>query len=218
MSFTFAAVLFDLDGVILDTTACHYRIWTDWARTFGKTPTQAELVATNGVRATETIRLWLGNAAATANIDAIAQELSELITKDLQSGTMPAVPGVQAYVEALKNAGIPRAVATSATTANAWLSLNCVKLADSFDEVITADQVTRGKPHPEPYLKAAEKLGVSAKDCVVFEDSLSGLRAAQAAGAKRAALTTTFPLETLQAEKPDWLLPDFCNLPPVLKV
>jgi len=216
-SYVFAAVLFDLDGVILDTTALHYRVWMEFGLAHGHLPTQAELVATNGVRAAETVQTWLGTAVNTEQAEAHAAELSEKITKMLGTETVPAVPGVQNFVTALAAAGIPRAVATSATPINAALSLSCVNLANSFGAIVTAADVTRGKPDPEPYLKAAAALGVSASRCVVFEDSVFGIRAAKAAGAKCAALATTFPRETLLAEQPDWLIADFLTVPAELR-
>lgn len=212
-SFPFAAVLFDLDGVILDTTALHYSVWEDFGRARGHAPSHGELVATNGVRASETVRLWLGQAVDDAEVEAITAELVARITEGLRSAALPPIPGVQAYVARLRGAGIPCAVATSATPENARLSLACVQLENAFGAVVSAADVTRGKPDPEPYLKAAAALGVAASCCIVVEDSVSGLRAAKAAGAKCVALTTTFPREVLAAEKPDWMCADFMSLP-----
>lgn len=216
-SYPFSAVLFDLDGVILDTTALHYRVWTEFGLAHGHAPTHAELVATNGVRAAETVKTWLDAKVSDEQADEYAAQLSEKITAMLQTETVPAVRGVQNFVTALSAAGIPRAVATSATPENAALSLSCVNLANSFGAIITAADVTRGKPDPEPYLKAAAALGVQASRCVVIEDSVFGIRAAKAAGAKCAALLTTFPRETLLAENPDWLFEDFLTVPAELR-
>lgn len=216
-SYPFAAVLFDLDGVILDTTSLHYRVWTEFGVAHGHVPTHAELVATNGVRAAETVQTWLGATVTAQQAEEHAANLSAKITKMLETEIVPAVPGVQNFVTALTAAGIPRAVATSATPPNAALSLSCVNLANSFGAVVTAADVTRGKPDPEPYLKAAAALGVPASRCIVFEDSVFGIRAAKAAGAKCAALLTTFPREVLQAENPDWLFADFLSVPTELK-
>lgn len=216
-SYPFSAVLFDMDGVIINTTPLYYRVWAEFGRSRGHTPTQDELFATNGVRAQDVIRTWLGNSVSDSEADAITIELAAQVARMLATETVLPIPGVQNFVTALAAAGIQRAVATSALPANASLSLARVGLANSFGAVITADDVTRGKPHPEPWLKAAAALGVPPAHCVVFEDSVSGLRAAKAAGAKCVALATTFPREVLQAEQPDWLINDFLDLPAQLR-
>jgi beta-phosphoglucomutase-like phosphatase (HAD superfamily) len=82
-----------------------------------------------------------------------------------------------------------------------------------FSHALTAADVLRGKPDPEGFLKAAARLGVSADRCLVVEDSVQGIRAAQAAGGRCLALTTTFPRETLAQEWPDWLIQDLRSVP-----
>ncbi len=109
------------------------------------------------------------------------------------------------------------AVVTSATPENARLSLSRAGMEGIFDIVITAADVANGKPDPEPYLKAAERLGVSATTCLVIEDSVSGIRSAKSAGAKCLALPTTFPRESLSAESPDWLVASFADIPSVIR-
>ena len=105
------------------------------------------------------------------------------------------------------------AVATSATPGNARLAIARIGLEDVFATVVSAADVANGKPHPEPYLTAARRLGVPAAASLVVEDSISGIRAAKAAGATCLALTSTFPTEVLAAESPDWLLPGFTQIP-----
>jgi beta-phosphoglucomutase-like phosphatase (HAD superfamily) len=105
------------------------------------------------------------------------------------------------------------AVATSAVPANAARALARVGLAGRFRVLVTAADVSHGKPHPEPYLTAARRLGVDAARCLVVEDSVSGLRAGHAAGATCLALATTFPRATLAAESPRWVAGDFTDLP-----
>ena len=126
---------------------------------------------------------------------------------------VPVVPGAAEFVRSLQKGGVPMAVATSATPENARLSLSRAKMEGIFDIVITAADVANGKPDPEPYLKAAERLGVSATTCLVIEDSVSGIRSAKSAGAKCLALATTFPRESLSAESPDWLVASFADIP-----
>ncbi len=218
-SYPFAAVLFDLDGVVIDTTELHYRVWTEFARERGHTPTRAELLATNGRRADETIRAWLGSAEFDDQTLATLTAAREThFNRLLASEPISQVAGVKAFVAALIAARIPRAVATSAVPANARLSLARVGMEETFDAVITAADVRNGKPDPEPYLKAAAKLNVPATRCLVIEDSISGIKAAKAAGARCLALATTFPRDALAVERPDWLASDFRDLPPEIRL
>jgi beta-phosphoglucomutase family hydrolase len=211
--YPFAAVLFDLDGVLIDTTDLHYRVWDEFARSRGFVASREQLLATNGRRADETVRLWLGAGLSDHQIAAITADREMYFNRLLATEPLPAVPGASEFVDALRTAGVPIAVATSATPENARLSLSRVKLDGVFRAIITAADVANGKPDPEPYLKAAQWLGVSPADCLVIEDSVSGIRAAKAAGAKCLALATTFPWDNLKAESPDWLTNGFAGLP-----
>jgi beta-phosphoglucomutase family hydrolase len=215
--YPFAAVLFDLDGVLIDTTDLHYRVWDEFARGRGFVPTRDQLLATNGRRADETIRLWLGQTLSDHEVAAITADREMYFNRLLETAALPVVPGAAEFVSSLKRANIPIAVATSATPRNARLSLARIAMEKVFAVIISAADVTHGKPHPEPYLKAAAGLGVAAKDCLVIEDSVSGIRAAKAAGCQCLALATTFPWETLAAEFPDWLVKGFADIPANLR-
>ena len=211
--YPFAAVLFDLDGVLIDTTAICYRVWDEFGRSKGFAPTRDQLLATNGRRADETIRLWLGPTPTDPQIAALTADLAASHNRLLASEPMPPVPGAADFVRALQTAAVPVAVATSATPQNARLALARVGLGDVFATVVSAADVANGKPHPEPYLTAARRLGVTAAASLVVEDSVSGIRAAKAAGARCLALTATFPSRVLAAESPDWLVPGFTHIP-----
>lgn len=216
--YPFLAVLFDLDGVLIDTTELHYRVWDEFGRGNGFVPSRQQLLATNGRRADETIRLWLGTDLSDHQIAALTADRETYFNRLLETEPVLAVPGAVEFAHGLRAAGVPMAVATSATPENARLSLSRIGMGDFFGVVISAADVANGKPHPEPYLKAAERLGVAASGCLVIEDSVSGIRAAKAAGAKCLALATTFPRESLAAEGPDWLAGGFGNMPLEVRV
>lgn len=218
INYPFAAVLFDLDGVVIDTTALHYRVWNEFAKRHGHVPSQIELVATNGRRAAETIRNWLGRELGDAEVDALTFERETQFNRALAVEPVDAVPGVREFIVSLTRRGVPIAVVTSAIPANADLSLARVGLAGRFDAMVSSADVRKGKPDPECYLKAAQLLGVKANRCVVIEDSISGIQAAKAAGTRCAALTTTFPRDVLEMENPDWLSNDFRDLALGLRV
>lgn len=212
-SYPFAAVLFDLDGVIIDTTELHYRVWEEFARAHGHVPSREELVATNGRRSGEVLRAWFGEGLSEEQVAAWVRECETLVSRRLATEPVAAVPGVREFIEALRRAGVPRAVGTSATSMNAELALSRLGLEEMFDARVTAADVVRGKPDPEVYLKAASALGVAPTECLVFEDAVLGVRAARAAGARCVALTTSFPRDVLLQEAPQWIAEDFRTLP-----
>jgi beta-phosphoglucomutase len=119
--YPFTAVLFDLDGVLIDTTALHYRVWDEFARGRGFVPSRQQLLETNGRRAEETIRLWLGPGLSDAQVAAITADREINANRLLATEPVQPVPGAIEFVHALQRAGIPMAVATSATPQNASL-------------------------------------------------------------------------------------------------
>jgi HAD superfamily hydrolase (TIGR01509 family) len=215
--YPFAAVLFDLDGVLIDTTELHYRVWDEFARAKGFIPSREQLLATNGRRGDETLRVWFGPGLSDLQITAMTADREMYFNRLLEAEPLPAIPGATEFVRAMSRAGVPMGVATSATPENARLSLLRIGLDGGFGAVITAADVANGKPNPEPYLKAADALGVRATDCLVIEDSVSGIRAAKAAGARCLALATTFPREILAAQAPDWVVDRFADIPAELR-
>ncbi len=212
-NYPFKAVMFDLDGVLVDTTDLHYKVWTDFTRLNGVEPTQEQILATNGRRAEENIRQLLGGDLKASQVATLTFEREKYFHSLLENEPVSAVPGAVDFVVKLVESGVAVGIATSAIPDNAHLALAKVGLADVFRVIITAEDVINGKPDPEPYNKLATTLGYSTEDCMVVEDSISGIRAAKAAGAKCLALATTFPEMQLADESPDWLIKDFTQLP-----
>jgi beta-phosphoglucomutase len=212
-SLPFDAILFDLDGVLIDTTDLHYRLWREFAARHGYTPSPKELIASNGCRAETTIRNWLGHDLPAERVEELIVEREWHASRALETEAFSAVLGAREFVRSLQQVRHPIAVATSAVPDNARLSLERIGLADVFEVVVTAMDVDRGKPHPDCYLEAAQRLKVNPKNCLVIEDSLMGVRAGKASGAQVLALATTFPRETLFELEPHWMATDFCDLP-----
>src|SRR5205085_12443636 len=138
----------------------------EFARAHGYAPTQSELVATNGRRAAETIRNWLGATLTEAEVATLTAERETHFNRLLATEPVDAVAGVHDFIEALRARRVPIAVATSAVPANAELSLARVGLTGAFGAVVTAADVQHGKPNPQCYLTAAERLGVAADRCL----------------------------------------------------
>jgi mannitol-1-/sugar-/sorbitol-6-phosphatase len=181
--FRCAAVLFDLDGVLVDSTRSVERQWRAWAREQGIDGDKVMTVG-HGVRAVEVIR------AVAPHLDAEA-EVKKLESReaDDRDGVV-VMPGAVELVRAIPEGRW--CVVTSGTR-----HLACVRLRLAGIPVpkvmITAESVANGKPHPEPYLKGAELLGVNPDECLVIEDAPAGIQSAHSGGMKVIALTSTYP-------------------------
>jgi sugar-phosphatase len=186
-TFRCSAILFDLDGVLVDSTRSVERQWRIWAREQGIEGDKVATVA-HGVRAVEVIR------AVAPHLDAEA-EVRKLESREADDHDGVAVmPGAAELVRA-----IPEdrwCVVTSGTRHLASERLRFFGIP-APKVMITADDVATGKPHPAPYLKGAERLGVDPAECLVIEDAPAGIQSAHAAGMKVIALASTYPASAL---------------------
>ena len=185
-TFHCAAVLFDLDGVLVNSTGSVDREWRAWAREKG-IDEEAVIAVAHGVRSVEVIR------AVAPYLDAEAEAL-KLENREASDHDISVMPGAIKLVRS-----IPEnqwGVVTSGTRllASARLTFVGVPLPKVM---VAADDVKHGKPHPEPYLKGAHLLGVNPADCLVIEDAPAGIRSAHAAGMKVIALASTYPATAL---------------------
>ncbi|MFP5504038.1 MAG: HAD family hydrolase [Candidatus Sericytochromatia bacterium] len=208
----FQAVLFDMDGVVVDNMPLHRAVWTEYVRGKGLDPSEAAIRALDGRRAADIIRALFGELTE----DEIAErgaEREELYRTRLETAELVLVPGVVDYLDRLGARGVPRVLATSATPGNVEVVLERTGLGDRFEGIVCAADVTRGKPDPEVYLKAAARAGVAPDACLVVEDALPGVRAAKAAGAACLGLMTSEDAASLGAAGADWVARDFTALP-----
>ncbi|MFJ6213626.1 HAD-IA family hydrolase [Streptomyces sp. NPDC092296] len=195
MDITADALLFDMDGTLVDSTPAVQRCWLAWMAEYGLTAADFARIFTHGRPAVEIIRDVLspeqlaGQGLATA-----LRRIEEIEIADTE-GTV-ALPGAQALLESLP-AG-RWAVVTSATRALAEVRLKVAGLAAPL--LVTADDITRGKPDPEPFLLGATLLGADPARCVAVEDAPAGLAAARAAGMRSIAVTTTHRRAELAAD------------------
>jgi mannitol-1-/sugar-/sorbitol-6-phosphatase len=198
--FRCAAILFDLDGVLVDSTRSVARQWALWAAEHNVPPEEAVRVA-HGRRTLETIRLLA------PHLDAEAETLRLERREADDTDGVGRIPGALELLQSLPSQRW--AVVTSGTRylATRRLQTNGLPSPAAF---VTADEVSQGKPHPEPYLKGAELLRVPARECVVFEDAPAGLESAQAAGMAAIALSTTYPAAALA--RADAVVSDFSRV------
>jgi beta-phosphoglucomutase len=185
------AVIFDMDGVLVDSYRAHMQAWMKLGERLGRPITEAQFVPTFGRRNPEIFHtLWPGLIP-----DDQADYWSrwkEQTYRDIVTARFPEMPGARELLDALKAAGFALAIGSSGPPENVEVALHGLGRAHLFDAIVNSHEVTRGKPDPEVFLKAAAKLRIEPKRCAVVEDSKAGLDAAQAAGMTPIALVGTF--------------------------
>ncbi len=203
--------LFDMDGVIVDSNPYHKIALKQFCHEHGRDLTEEELREKIYGR---TNRDWIINIFGQIGDEKIKQytEEKEALYRKLYDRDIVLLTGLQAFLEKMDLANIPRAVATSAPRANVDFSLSRTGTESFFPTILDDSFVTRGKPDPQIYLKSAAALGLDPTKCIVFEDSLSGVAAGKAAGCKVVGITTTHTPEELHDA--DLCAPDFENLDP----
>jgi HAD superfamily hydrolase (TIGR01509 family) len=177
----FSAVIFDMDGTLLDTEAVFRDIVFSVCGGLGFEMTDAVHLAMVGASHEATNQL-LVEAYGVSFPYAVFDEHCREMMHAAMSRTVPVKEGVVELLGELRHRGIPAAVATSSRSPHAFGHLGRAGLLDLFETVVTRDDVENPKPHPEPYLTAAKRLGMAAQQCLAVEDSHSGVRAAHAAG------------------------------------
>jgi len=189
VTFICKAILFDLDGVLVDSTQAVERVWRKWAAQHKLDP-QLVLEHAHGRRTIETIRI----VAPQLDADAETGNVEEMEIADKEG--IIAIPGAADLLRSLPSDRFN--IVTSATRALASARLRYAGLPVP-ERIITADDVTEGKPSPEPYLKGAAALRIAPADCVVFEDTPAGVESARASGMRVIALTSTYSADELKA-------------------
>ncbi len=185
-----AAVLWDMDGTLIDTEPYWMAAETELVEAHGGVWTHDDGVALIGSPMLTSATV-LQDRGVRLTVEQIADALNTSVREAVAAG-IPWQTGAHELVVALHAAGVPQALVTSSFEVLAAPFAAAVGL---FDVVVAGDQVERPKPHPEPYLTAAALLGVSPQDCVVFEDSPSGLAAAVASGARVVAIDAHAPVD-----------------------
>lgn len=175
------AVVFDMDGLILDTETIYRDVMMEAASARGAELPDAVFLAMVGLPAESSRGIALDHFGQDFAYDPWIDHVVELAHARLANGA-PLKAGVVELLDRLDVAGIPRAVATSSSRAGAERNLRPGGLFDRFDAVVGAGDYAMGKPHPDPFLTAADRLGVAPEHCLALEDSHNGVRAAHAAG------------------------------------
>lgn len=175
------AVIFDMDGVMVQTAPQHFAAWRQVFAEMGREFSKEEFRATFGRRNQEILRHILGDGISEVQVEVLGRKKEEHY-RALVRGEVEAAPGFIPLLEALRDNEFKIAVGTSAPRQNVELILDVLSVRERLDVVVTAEDVDRGKPDPETFLLAAQRCNIEPKGCVVFEDSVAGIEAARAAG------------------------------------
>ncbi len=203
-----AAVIWDVDGTLVDTAEMHFQAWLELCQELDRPFTRDDFAATFGRRNPEIFRILFGNRFDDAEIDRLALRKEEFYRGAARNG-VDLLPGVRPLLEGLKAAGIAQAIGSSAPRANVELIGEITRSQHLFDAVSCAEDTTRGKPDPQVFLVAAQKLGVAPDRCVVMEDAVAGVEAARAGGMKCIAVSFVghHPEAKLRAAGADLVVP-----------
>ncbi len=194
------AILFDWDGVIINSEAYHKQSWFLLADEIGEKLSEAEFTASFGMRNQQIIPdvfKW-AHAEDHQRIQELGDRKEALYREIMRREGITPLPGVVALLEDLKERGLATAVGSSTPLANIEAVMALTGLDPYFRVIVAAEDVTVGKPDPEVFLKGATKLMTTPEACVVIEDAHVGIKAAKSGGMKVLAVATTHPRETLQ--------------------
>jgi beta-phosphoglucomutase len=192
LRFSPRAVIFDIDGTIVDNMHLHAEAFAVFAERHGLPPlTTDDRARLDGRRNSEIFPILFKRDVPRDEWLAYERE-KEGLYRELSRGRLAPMNGLHRLIRQLEHDRIPTALATSAPQLNVAHTLSELGLAGAFPIIVRGDEVARGKPAPDVFIEAARRLGVAPAECLVFEDAPMGIEAAQAAGMRVVALTTSF--------------------------
>ena len=197
------AVLWDMDGTLVDSAEFHWQSWRETMAGEGVTLTHEQFMETFGQRNDAILPRWLGANVSAARVQAVGDAKEELYRKLVRQHGLRPLPGAAEWVQSLSRQGWPQAIASSAPRANVVVVLEVMELGSFFQAIVSAEDVTLGKPDPQVFLTAAARLGMPATRCIVVEDASAGIEAARRAGMRsidvRERPLADLPVDTFEA-------------------
>ncbi|MBZ4646601.1 MAG: beta-phosphoglucomutase [Petroclostridium sp.] len=184
------AVIFDMDGVIVDNSEYHRKAWHLYIEKKGLKVNQEKLDKMYGLRNIEFVRILFGQDLSDQEVAVIGREKEQLYREIYLEDIKPP-EGLIEYLDYIKEKGLKIAIASSACIENVDFTIDNLHIRKYFDVILSEQDVTKGKPAPDVYLKAAGKLGVPPEKCVVIEDAVAGVEAGKRAGMYVVAITTS---------------------------
>ncbi|HWC16349.1 MAG TPA: HAD-IA family hydrolase [Terriglobales bacterium] len=176
------AVLWDMDGTLIDSEEFHWVSWRDTLVREGISITREQFLSTFGQRNDSILPKWLGDDATREQIERVGNAKEELYRRLIRKNGISPLPGVAAWVGRLQQQGWLQAVASAAPRANLDAIIEALSATNIFRAIVSAEDVHRGKPDPEVYLLAASRVGVPPDRCIVVEDAVAGVEGARRAG------------------------------------
>jgi HAD superfamily hydrolase (TIGR01509 family) len=176
------AVLWDLDGTLVDSGDYHWRAWRETLHAEGVELSYQQFLDSFGQRNDRILSNWLGPGTAADRIQRVGDAKEALYRKFARREGLVALPGALEWVRRLASAGWRQAIASSAPRKNVEVMLEVIGIDEQIEAIASAEDVTRGKPDPDVFLAAADRLDVPAESCVVVEDAAAGIEAARRAG------------------------------------
>jgi len=176
------AVLWDMDGTLIDSEEQHWISWRNTLAKEGIVITRAQFLATFGQRNDSIIPQLLGAAATPQRIERISEAKEELYRHLIRRDGISPLPGVASWLHRLHQKGWLQAIASAAPRANIDAVLEALSATHIFQGIVSAEDVQKGKPDPEVYLKAASRVEASPENCIVVEDAAAGIEGARRAG------------------------------------
>lgn len=192
------AVIWDMDGTIVNTALQHFNAWQAVFRSRGVAFSRAAFRKGFGLRNDDIVRDVLGPETSPENITAISREKTELFREVIRREGVGPMPGAIELLSALHKQDIPMAVASSAPRQNTEAFLKMLGIESFFKAIISGEEVARGKPDPQIFILAAEKLNAEPSCCTVIEDAVGGVAAARAAGMRSVGVATNHPRDSLK--------------------
>jgi HAD superfamily hydrolase (TIGR01509 family) len=203
-------VIFDMDGVLIDSHPVHRQAWREFLTTMGKHVDDQELqFILEGRRREDILRHFLGELPdeVLAEYGKQKDRLFQQNSKDVQL-----VPGVRSFLEVLHGRGAKLAIATSASSYRTHRTLECLELTTKFSAVVTGDDVSIGKPDPAVYRLASERMNLPAENLLALEDAPCGVRSAKLAGIRCVGVSSNGVARALSQAGADDVIPDFLSL------
>lgn len=212
-SLTKDAYLFDMDGVLVDNCRYHVLAWLELARRTGGRLTERQVIDWMGAPGRDYVVRMFDVSPSADRVAALLAE-KEALYREMYRPHLKARDGLVEFLLAARAAGRACAIVTGGTADNVDFVVDGLGIRGFFAAVVDSSQCAHGKPAPDGYLKAAERLGVAPAGCLVFEDALNGLAAARAAGMEAVALVGTNPRAVLEAARPARVIDSFRELLP----
>jgi len=203
-----AAVLWDLDGTLVDSAEYHWRSWRGAMAAEGMPITYQQFLEGFGQKNDRILRAWLGEDIDADRMHRLGDAKERDYRRLAREGELRPLPGAAEWVMRLRDQGWRQAIASSAPRANVEVVLGALGLEEAFDAIVSAEDVTAGKPDPQVFLAAAKKLSMPAERCIVVEDAAAGIEAARRAGMRSIGVSRS---ERLDA---DVFVASLADLPP----